>query len=239
MTARRDWRVVAGRCHLREDPLARTGIGQPRLPLAPASPARALSALGGFVGHPFVEPVRPGRARRAGGGVAAGMSGGGDTDASATGCSMSAASLMGPPEGGFCQRQGTTRVASHGTTHSALAVGTPVVTSTGSEFGKVHHVLQVPELDLLDGISVTTRHGLRVLWRDQIVEITTTLVRCALTEEQAASLPAPSGPPVLDLAHDEGSSRIARLGRLLGRPHWRDIGEQRRRPPACARVVSR
>ncbi len=179
--------------------------------------ARALRALGGFVGYPFAEPVRPGRARRAGGTVAAGVSDGSDTDASATGVV-------------HVSRQ------PHGTsTREALAVGTPVVTSTGSEFGKLHHVLQVPELDLLNGISVTTRHGLRVLWRDQIVEITTTLVRCALTKEQAASLPAPSGPAVLDLAHDEGSSRIARLGR----PHWRDIGEQRRHPPACARVVSR
>ena len=76
----------------------------------------------------------------------------------------------------------------------ALAVGTPVVSSTGTEFGRVHHVLQIPELDLFDGISVKTRHGLRFVDRDQITDITTTVVRCALTDEEAASLPPPIGP---------------------------------------------
>jgi hypothetical protein len=40
--------------------------------------------------------------------------------------------------------------------YEALAVDTPVVSSSGTEFGRVHHVLQVPELDLCDGISVKT-----------------------------------------------------------------------------------
>ncbi len=107
----------------------------------------------------------------------------------------------------------------------ALAVGTPVVSSTGTEFGRVHHVLQIPELDLFDGISVKTRHGLRFVDRDQITDITTTVVRCALTDEEAASLPPPIGPPVVeaDVARDEGPSITARLGRLFGRPHWKNI----------------
>ncbi len=111
--------------------------------------------------------------------------------------------------------------------YEALAVGTPVVTSTGSEFGKVHHVLQVPSLDLFDGISVKTRHGLRFVDRDQITEITTTVVRCALTDDQVGSLPAPTGPPVVevDVAKDEGPSLTARLGRLFGRPYWKNIDE--------------
>lgn len=110
--------------------------------------------------------------------------------------------------------------------YEALATGTPVVTAAGAEFGKVHHVLQVPELDLFDGISVKTRHGLRFLDRDQITEITTTVVRSSLTDEEVASLPAPGGPPVLevDLAHGEGPSLTARIGRLFGRPHWRNTG---------------
>jgi hypothetical protein len=58
----------------------------------------------------------------------------------------------------------------------ALAVGTPVVSSSGTEFGKVHHVLQVPDLDLSDGISVKTPHGLRFVDRDQITEMTSTAV---------------------------------------------------------------
>jgi hypothetical protein len=113
--------------------------------------------------------------------------------------------------------------------YEALAVGTPVVSSSGTEFGRVHHVLQVPELDLFDGISVKTKHGLRFVDRDQISEISTTVVRTVLTDDQAASLPRPSGPPVLeaDVAHDEGPSLTARLGRLFGRPHWRSLDEPR------------
>lgn len=109
----------------------------------------------------------------------------------------------------------------------ALAVGTSVVSSSGTEFGKVHHVLQVPEFDLFDGISVKTKHGLRFVDRDQITEITTTVVRCSLTDDEVALLPPPTGPPVveLDLAHDEGPSLSARLGRLFGRPHWKNIDE--------------
>ena len=109
----------------------------------------------------------------------------------------------------------------------ALQAGTPVVSSDGSEFGTVHHVLQVPELDLFDGISVKTRHGLRYVERDMITEITTTAVRCSLTDDEVASLPPPSGPPVLhlDLTRYEGPSLTARIGRLFGRSHWKDIDE--------------
>ena len=109
----------------------------------------------------------------------------------------------------------------------ALEVGTPVLSSTGKEFGTVHHVLQLPEFDLFDGISVKTSHGLRFVDRDQITEITTTMVRCSLSDAEAEALPAPEGPLVveLDLAHDEGPSLTARLGRLFGRPHWKNIDE--------------
>jgi hypothetical protein len=109
----------------------------------------------------------------------------------------------------------------------ALTVGTPVVTSGGVQFGTVHHVLQVPEFDLFDGLSVKTKHGLRFVDRDQITELTTTVVRTSLTDDEAASLPVPDGPPVveLDLAHDTGPSLTARIGRLFGRPHWKNIDE--------------
>ena len=45
--------------------------------------------------------------------------------------------------------------------YQALAIGTPVLSSSGTPFGEVKHVLQVPELDLFDGIAVATKHGLR------------------------------------------------------------------------------
>ena len=113
----------------------------------------------------------------------------------------------------------------HPISYLALAIGTPVVSSSGTEFGKVHHVLQVPELDLFDGISVTTAGGLRFVDRDQITEITTTVVRCQLTDNDVAALPAPDAPPSLeaDVARGEGPSLTARLGRLFGRAHWKDI----------------
>lgn len=99
--------------------------------------------------------------------------------------------------------------------YEALRAGTPVLTAGGTEFGKVHHVLQVPELDVFDGLSVKTPHGLRFVDRDQIAEITTTLVRCTLSDEEAAALPAPSGPPVRPAALEEprriaGSRRLQR-----------------------------
>jgi hypothetical protein len=107
----------------------------------------------------------------------------------------------------------------------ALEVGTPVLTASGAAIGTVEHVLQVPELDLFDGIAVKTKHGLRFVDRDQISDITTTRVGCLLTDEQAAALPAPHGTLVLhpDTAHDEGPSLTARFGRLFGREHWKEL----------------
>ncbi|HMD44817.1 MAG TPA: hypothetical protein VKG43_01560 [Acidimicrobiales bacterium] len=107
----------------------------------------------------------------------------------------------------------------------ALAVGTPVLSSTDTEFGTVEHVLQVPEEDLFDGIAVRTKDGPRFVDRDQITDITTTLVRCALTDDEVAALPAPKGTLVMhpDPQHDEGSSLSARWGRLFGREHWKEL----------------
>jgi len=111
--------------------------------------------------------------------------------------------------------------------YRALEVGTAVVSSTESEFGTVEHVLQIPELDIFDGIAVKTKRGLRFVDRDQITDITTTRFQCALTDEEAAALPAPDGPPVLrpDLDRDEGSSLTARFGRMFGREHWKEIDD--------------
>ena len=77
--------------------------------------------------------------------------------------------------------------------YEALPVGAAVLSSTDTQFGTVEHVLQVPELDIFDGIAVKTKHGLRFVDRDQITEITTTLVRCALTDVEAAKIARPQG----------------------------------------------
>jgi hypothetical protein len=109
--------------------------------------------------------------------------------------------------------------------YRGLPVGVAVLSSTDTQFGTVEHVLQIPELDIFDGVVVRTQHGVRFVDRDQIKEITTTFVRCALTDEQAAALPAPEGTLVLhpDTAHDEGPSLNARFGRLFGREHWKEL----------------
>jgi len=106
--------------------------------------------------------------------------------------------------------------------YEALTVGTPVQSSSGLTFGTVEHVLQVPELDLFDGIVVATQQGLRFVDRDQLTEITTSEVRTVLTDAQAADLPAPAGTPVyrVDALQDVGPSLSARLGRMFGREHW-------------------
>lgn len=107
----------------------------------------------------------------------------------------------------------------------ALATGTPVLNSAGTAFGTVEHVLQIPELDEFDGIVVSTKKGLRFVDRDQIAGITTTQVRCNLSDEQVNSLAPPHGQPVLhlDATYDEGPSLNARFARLFRRPHWKEL----------------
>jgi hypothetical protein len=109
--------------------------------------------------------------------------------------------------------------------YRGLPVGTAVLSATNNQFGTVEHVLQIPELDIFDGIAVKTKQGLRFVDRDQISEITTTHVRSILSDEQAAALPAPEGTLVLhpDTAHDEGPSLTARFGRLFGRERWKEL----------------
>ena len=78
--------------------------------------------------------------------------------------------------------------------YMALEVGTPVVTASGTEFGTVEHVLQIPELDVFDGLAVKTHHhGLRFVDRDQVADMTTTEVHCTITDDEVDSLPAAQG----------------------------------------------
>ena len=109
--------------------------------------------------------------------------------------------------------------------YEGLDVGTSVVTSAGNEFGTVEHVLQIPSLDLFDGIVVKTKHGPRFVDRDQIAEITTTVVRCVLTDDEAEALPPPTGTRALrpDFSQDEGHSLTAWYGRTFGRQHWKQL----------------
>jgi hypothetical protein len=109
--------------------------------------------------------------------------------------------------------------------YMALAKGTRVVGSSGQEIGTVEHVLQVPELDLFDGIVVDTGAGRRFIDRDKISAMTTTTVQCSITDDEIADLPKPNGDLVLhlDAAYEDGPSLTARFARLFNRPHWREL----------------
>lgn len=105
---------------------------------------------------------------------------------------------------------------------TSLQNGTPVLSSSATEFGTVHHVLVVESLDLFDGIVVKVHHGLCFVDRDQIAKITRTAVHCQLSDAEVAALPPPSNPPVevADPFQGAGTSLHARFGRMFGREHW-------------------
>src|SRR6476646_8764448 len=92
--------------------------------------------------------------------------------------------------------------------YSALVKGTVMLTRSGRQFGTVEHVLQFPEEDLFDGIVAATERGLRFVDRDQIEAISIGSVQCAITDEEAAALPAPDGDPVftVNALQDVGGS---------------------------------
>lgn len=109
--------------------------------------------------------------------------------------------------------------------YRAIGVGLPVVTRSGQQFGVVEHVLEVPELDLFDGIVVYTGTGLgaihpraghggeeraraemlrlgqlrgwlRFVDADQVAVITPGHVKCTFGDSEVAMLPEPQGAPV-------------------------------------------
>jgi hypothetical protein len=106
--------------------------------------------------------------------------------------------------------------------YEAAVLGTPVLTSSGTEIGTLEHVLEVPELDVFDGFVVATRAGLRFIDADHVGRITRSIIQTSLTDDDASALPPPSGPPVyrVDALADSGHSMHDTLGRIFGRPHW-------------------
>jgi len=106
--------------------------------------------------------------------------------------------------------------------YEAAVPGSRVLSSTGTEIGTLEHVLEVTELDVFDGLVISTKSGLRFVDADQVERITASYIRCSMDDEQAAALPAPDGPAVyrVDALADSGSSLHDRLGRMFRRPHW-------------------
>ena len=128
--------------------------------------------------------------------------------------------------------------------YRAVGAGLPVVTHSGEQFGMVEHVLEVPELDLFDGIVVYTGTGLGALhpkteqqaraemlrigqargWlkfvdADQVAAITPGYVKCTFEMSDVADLPVPSGPPVLhpDMVREDRAATHAGWGPWFGR----------------------
>jgi hypothetical protein len=106
--------------------------------------------------------------------------------------------------------------------YEAAVPGTPVMSSSGTVIGTLEHVLEVPEVDVFDGIVISTAAGLRFIDADQVGRITTTSISCGLDDAQAAALQPPDGSPVyhVDALAESGDSRHERLGRMFRRPHW-------------------
>jgi len=100
--------------------------------------------------------------------------------------------------------------------------GTPVLSSAGTQIGTLEHVLEVPEVDVFDGIVIATKSGLRFIDADYVQRITLSHIWCSLDDAQAAQLAPPDGAPVyrVDALQDSGRSLHDKLGRLFRRPHW-------------------
>jgi hypothetical protein len=106
--------------------------------------------------------------------------------------------------------------------YQAATRGTPVLSSSGTQIGALEHVLQVPEVDVFDGIVIATKDGLRFIDADAVERITRSYIRCSLDDEQAGQLQPPDGAPVyrVDALADTGQSLHDILGRLFRRPRW-------------------
>jgi hypothetical protein len=107
--------------------------------------------------------------------------------------------------------------------YQALGEGVPVRASGGEEIGTVEHVLEVPELDVFDGIVLKTSGGLRFADANQVADITDRYVVLNLPVEEAERLGRPQEPGVYhaDPSEHAGGSLHDWFGRMFGRAHWK------------------
>ena len=106
--------------------------------------------------------------------------------------------------------------------YQAATRGTPVLTSSGTQIGTLEHVLEVPEVDVFDGIVIATKDGIRFIDADSVQQITRSHIQSSLDDAQASQLQPPDGAPVyrVDALADSGHSLHDVLGRLFRRPRW-------------------
>jgi hypothetical protein len=106
--------------------------------------------------------------------------------------------------------------------YQAAMRGTPVLSSSGTQIGTLEHVLEVPEVDVFDGIVIATKDGIRFIDADNVRQITRSHIQSSLDDAQASQLQPPAGAPVyrVDALADSGHSLHDVLGRLFRRPRW-------------------
>jgi hypothetical protein len=107
--------------------------------------------------------------------------------------------------------------------YQALGKGVPVRSSGGEEVGTVEHVLEVPELDVFDGIVLKTSDGLRFADANQVADITDRYVVLNLSAEEADRLGRPEAQAVFHADPSEHASGSLHdwFGRMFGRSHWK------------------
>ena len=107
--------------------------------------------------------------------------------------------------------------------YQALGKGVPVRASGGEVVGTVEHVLEVPELDVFDGIVLRTPVGLRFADADLVADITDRYVLLSLPAGEAERLGQPQAPAVYHAGPSEhaGGSLHDWFGRMFGRAHWK------------------
>jgi hypothetical protein len=108
--------------------------------------------------------------------------------------------------------------------YEGVPLGVPLLSSSGTEFGKLVKVLEIPSEDLFDGVIVQTHHhSHRFVDRDQIAEITTEYIKTDLDDDAVENLPKPSGNPVYDgdASYGEGNSFRQWVHRTFGHGGWK------------------
>lgn len=107
--------------------------------------------------------------------------------------------------------------------YQTLRKGVPVSALGGEEIGMVERVLQVPGLDVFDGIVLQTSAGLRFADANQVADITDRFVVLNLPAERAERLGRPQAPAVhrADPSEHAGGSVHDWFGRIFGRGHWK------------------
>ena len=99
----------------------------------------------------------------------------------------------------------------HGVHYTAVTRGTPVLTSDGTEIGKVDEVLDNYREHIFDGIVIETPAGeLRFVDAPEVARTAERAVTLSITAAEAAQLPQPERAPP-SFRPRPGKSRLARF----------------------------